>query len=302
MIDIHAIARRYGGTVNGGNALIPTPGHSCRDRGTAIMPSATAPDGVLVHCHNASERDALAVKDMLRRDGFLLPRGHHRSHVPTGVDQAAVNVAEAKAKAERLANIYKAQAVWKNATPVAGTVGDPYLRFRGFAPPYPSAIRFQHLPYDDMGRLPCLVAAVCDVAGTVTGVQRTWLAADGIGKANVPQPKRSLGIIKGSAIRLGDLRDCSTTIVCEGLEDGLSLVAMLQMPCMVATGTSFMPSMQFPAAVRSVIIGSDNDVPGQLAARNAAFAFAERGISVRIVRPLDGFKDFNDELRGHTHD
>lgn len=69
-VDIHAIARHYGGSVCGGNALIPTPGHSSRDRGTAIRANPVAPGGCLVACFNGSNADALAVKEMLRRDGF----------------------------------------------------------------------------------------------------------------------------------------------------------------------------------------------------------------------------------------
>ena len=44
MIDVQAIALHYGGKVCKGNALIPTPGHSSRDRGTAIKASALERD------------------------------------------------------------------------------------------------------------------------------------------------------------------------------------------------------------------------------------------------------------------
>lgn len=71
MIDLNAIARHYGGTVTGGQALIPTIGHSAKDRGTAIKADAGAPDGCLVHCFNGG--DELAEKDRLRTDGFLPP-------------------------------------------------------------------------------------------------------------------------------------------------------------------------------------------------------------------------------------
>ncbi|MEE4152566.1 MAG: AAA family ATPase [Erythrobacter sp.] len=72
MVDIHSIAKRYGGTVSGAQALIPTIGHSKADRGTAIKADANAPDGVLVHCFNGG--DPLAEKDRLRADGFLSDR------------------------------------------------------------------------------------------------------------------------------------------------------------------------------------------------------------------------------------
>lgn len=69
MIDVQRIARHYGGDVSGGQALIPAIGHSKADRGVAIKPDASAPDGCLVHCFNGG--DALAEKDRLRADGFL---------------------------------------------------------------------------------------------------------------------------------------------------------------------------------------------------------------------------------------
>lgn len=68
-IDLHAIARHYGGEVSGGQALIPTIGHSASDRGTAIKADPAAPDGCLVHCFNGG--DPLAEKDRLRADKFL---------------------------------------------------------------------------------------------------------------------------------------------------------------------------------------------------------------------------------------
>lgn len=69
MIDLRAIARHYGGTVSGGQALIPAIGHSKADRGVAIKHEPSAPDGCLVHVFNGG--DPLAEKDRLRADGFL---------------------------------------------------------------------------------------------------------------------------------------------------------------------------------------------------------------------------------------
>lgn len=191
-----------------------------------------------------------------------------------------------------------AMAIWNNAFPAAGTPAEAYLASRGILPPFPDALRFQRLRCDDLGSLLCLVAAVRNVAGELTGIQRIWLAHDGSGKADVERPKRSLGTVKGGAIRLGELDASGAVTVCEGPEDGLSLLAMLGGPVWVAAGASFLPAMQFPAEVQTVVIGADNDPAGERAAREAALAFAGRGLSVRIVRPLPAFKDFNDELRG----
>ena len=195
-----------------------------------------------------------------------------------------------------------ARAIWQRTIPAAGTLGEAYLRFRGILPPYPPDIRFLALPCDNLGPLPCLVLAVRDVDGEVTGMQRIFLAHDGQGKADVETPKRSLGKVKGGAIRLGDLDSSGTLTVCEGPEDGLSLLEMLGGPVWVAAGASFLSAMRFPPEVRSIVIGADNDPAGREAADKAAHAFADRGLAVRIIRPVSWAKDFNDELKGASHD
>lgn len=194
-----------------------------------------------------------------------------------------------------------ARAIWQRATPAAGTLAGAYLHFRGIDPPYPPEIRFLRLPCDNQRPLPCVVLAVRDLAGDVTGIQRIWLRDDGHGKAPVPKPKRSLGTVKGGAIRLGDLDGTGCLTVCEGPEDGLSLREMLGGPVWVAAGASFLPAMQFPPEVRSVVIGADNDPAGRTAAEAAARAYADRGLCVRIIRPLEWAKDFNEELKGAKH-
>lgn len=189
-----------------------------------------------------------------------------------------------------------AMAIWDWAIPAAGTVAESYLRFRGLTPPYPASLAFLALPCGDLGPLPCLVAAVRNVAGDLTGVQRIWLAPDGQGKAKVAKPKRSLGAIRGGAIRMGEPGGDGVLAICEGPETGLSVQHLFGLPVWVAAGASFLPTMQFPPAVRSIVIAADNDPPGLAAADKAARTFAARGLIVRIVRPLDGCDDFNTEL------
>lgn len=191
-----------------------------------------------------------------------------------------------------------ARVIWERTESASGTPAEAYLAFRGIAPPIPPDIRFLRLPCGNLGPLPCLVAAIRNVAGEVAGVQRIWLASDGMGKADVVNPKKSLGNVKGGAIRLGDLDGTGAVTVCEGPEDGLSLLEMLGGPVWVAAGATFLPAMQFPPEVRSVVIGADNDAAGEVQAAEAARTFAGRGLQVRVIHPLAGFKDFNDELRG----
>jgi len=202
------------------------------------------------------------------------------------------------APADSLDRTAEARAIWEKAVQAAGTLAETYLAARGILPPFPSDVGFAQLSLGSLAAMPCLVAAVRNVGGDVTGVQRVFLAADGRGKADLAKPKLSLGVVKRGAIRLGDLDGSGRLTVCEGPEDGLSLLAMLGGSVWVAAGASFLPAMQFPPGVHSIVIGADNDSAGREGADKAAHAFAARGLTVRIIRPLEGFKDFNDELRG----
>jgi DNA primase len=114
-----------------------------------------------------------------------------------------------------------------------------------------------------------------------------------MGKAAVPKAKLSLGRVSGGAIRLAPC--AASLVVCEGLEDGLTLQQELGRAVWVAAGASMLPSMAFPPNVRSVAIGGDNDEAGRMSARKAADSFARRGIESRVFFPVDA-KDFNQEL------
>lgn len=197
---------------------------------------------------------------------------------------------------EKPARIEEARTIWREAVPAQGTLAESYLRFRGLHLPVPDSIRFARLRYGKRGDLlPCLVACVGSVDNKICGIQRTYLNASGTGKANVPKPKLSLGQVAGGAIRLAPA--AAELIVCEGLEDGLTLQQEIGRAVWVAAGSSMLPSMQFPAGVRSVAIGGDNDAAGRDAAMKAAQSFSARGLSTRAFFPIDA-KDFNDELRG----
>lgn len=229
----------------------------------------------LQQLHGVSLRDAA---DMLT--GGNLPSVHV---APLPVDDGADRIAEAKA-------------IWRSAEPAKGTLAETYLRSRGLHQRIPESIRFTRLRYGAKGRAhPVLIACVASADNKLIGIQRTFLAPDGLGKAAVPKAKLSLGRVSGGAIRLAAC--AASLIVCEGLEDGLTLQQELGRAVWVAAGASMLPAMIFPAGVQSVAIGGDNDNAGQLSARKAAETFAHRGIESRVFFPVDA-KDFNDELRG----
>lgn len=194
-------------------------------------------------------------------------------------------------------SVEAARRIWRNAAPIAGTPAAGYLERRGVVMEPPPTFRFARLRHPEGGSHPCMVALVTSLAGRLAGIQRTYLTPDGH-KAQVRSAKLSLGRVAGGAIRLAPA--APELVVTEGAEDGLTLLQELRRPVWVAAGASMLPAMQFPAVVQSVVIGADGDAAGEGAATKAAKAFSGRGLAVRIMRPMSGCKDFNDQLRAGT--
>ena len=122
-------------------------------------------------------------------------------------------------------------------SPVPGTIAETYLRGRGITGDlaYP-ALRFLANCYyraDDSIEpkpLPALIARVTDLNGRITGVHRTWLRADGGGKADLPEPRKALGELHGHGVRFG----IPSVVLAagEGIETMLSLRSVLPtFPC-----------------------------------------------------------------------
>ncbi len=185
----------------------------------------------------------------------------------------------------------EARTIWRNSGPATGTPAESYLRSRGLTLPIPGTIRYTRLRYGKRGiEYPVLVAAISSVDRALIGIQRTYLNASGSGKADVPKAKLSLGKVVGGAIRLAPA--AAELILCEGLEDGLTLQQTLGRAVWVAAGASMLPAMLFPDVVRCVAIGGDADGAGEIAARKAAQTFSDRGLVSRTFFPI-GAKDFN---------
>ncbi|KRA81624.1 CHC2 zinc finger domain-containing protein [Altererythrobacter sp. Root672] len=213
----------------------------------------------------------------------------------TGRELPSIEI-EPAATAAKEDRLEEARSIWRSAGPASGTAAETYLRSRGLHLSIPPTIRFARLRYGKSGpEHPCLIAAVAGPDNKLSGIQRTYLNAAGTGKAAVPKPKLSLGRVSGGAIRLAPV--ATSLVVCEGLEDGLSLQQELGRTVWVAAGASMLPAMRFPDIVTSVAIGGDNDEAGRAAVRKAAETFTARSLTVRTFFPIGG-KDFNAELMG----
>lgn len=138
-----------------------------------------------------------------------------------------------QARASKARSIEYARENWSAALPAGGTPVETYLQSRGIVRPVPPTLRYAPaLRYtfdpDESGKrpaaimLPAMVAAVQDVRGRVCGVHRTYLRADGRGKASVPKPKKMAGECWGGACRLTPAAE--HLMIGEGLETCASVL------------------------------------------------------------------------------
>ncbi len=214
------------------------------------------------------------------------------------VDLVAAREDVAKQVAYEAEQLAKARRLWGQSKPINGTKGEAYLRGRGILCDLPPVLRFHpeawHGP--TARRLPALVARV--EGGEGFAVHRTYLRADGLGKAEVEPAKAMLGAVTGGAVRLTD--GALRLVMGEGIESTLSLACgLLDTPATLwaALSTSGLRGLRLPARPGRLTIACDGDGPG----REAAHALAERahalGWQVGILDPGTG-ADFNDILTG----
>ena len=192
-----------------------------------------------------------------------------------------------------------ARRVWEAAEPLPGTCAERYLTARGVghvavAPALRFSAALSH-PYAP-GRFPCLVAEVQDVHGGFLGVQRTYLKADGSGKADVEPVRASLGSLAGGAVRLAEPEHGRPLLVGEGIESTAAAMLLLDVAgAWAALGTSGLRNVELPRCIRDVVIAADRDAAGLRAAAALARRLEAEGRNVEIRRPHKG--DFNDVLR-----
>jgi len=278
-----------GGRWHGRYGTAPCP--VCQPEARRDQDALTLSDGraeLLAHC----KRLGCAFREIAAAAG-IAPGTY------TAPDPAATAQREAERLAEAAKRASQAKRLWLEAGPIAGTLAERYLRdARGITCPLPPILRFHgacwHGP--TARRYPALVAAV-QGAG-LPAVHRTYLRADGSGKATVDPPKAMLGGTQGGAVRLAD--GPGRLVVAEGVESALSLASgLLAGPAAVwaALSTSGLRGLRLPAEPGRLTIACDGDGPG----RQAAHALAERahglGWQVGILDPGDG-RDANDIQTG----
>jgi phage/plasmid primase-like uncharacterized protein len=287
MTDANGLTVALGGKWHGRYGAAPCP--VCQPERKHGQNALTLADGnngrLMLNCKKSS----CAFLDILAAAGL-------RSGDYTPPDPATIAQRKAQQRADAEKRAAQAKRVWQEAQPIAGTLAETYLRGRGITALLPATLRFHpecwHRP--TARRLPAMVAAV-QGAG-LFAVHRTWLSADGLGKADIDPPKAMLGAVTGGAVRLSD--GFGPLVVAEGIETALSLASgLLRTPATVwaALSTSGIRGLHLPPTASRLTIAADGDAPG----RQAANALAERahalGWQVSLLPAPDG-RDWNDIL------
>jgi hypothetical protein len=234
-------------------------------------------------CRLHAFRDVL---DEARRFLSLPQRDHHDSEparrpVPSGSPEAA-------------------RRLFASAEPIPRTLAATYLRSRGIADVHDlPALRFHprcfYRVHEGAPRetWPALLAAVTGLDGAITGVLRTWLTRDGSGKAPLATPRRSLGRLLGSGVRVGQATD--VLAAGEGLETMLSLrVVLPALPIVAALSATHLAAFVPPSGLRRLYIARDNDRVGRRAAEMLSARADADGIEALVLAPH--WDDFNTDL------
>lgn len=285
------IARRFGRTSTGSQYKIPGPGHSPKDDSLSIADHPDNPSRIIFYSHSGdSDRDcmdylsALGAQFNSERDGKRFNRKMGRSSQSTKHQES---------------NRQRALEIWHESRSTVGTPAEDYMRHRCLMLPLPRSLRFHPRCYYARGAyLPAIIAAVWNFSEhRIVGIHRTYLRSDGRGKADVSNPKKSLGSVSGGGIILR--KPASRMYVCEGIENALTIQQCLSVPTISALSASGISRLTLPNDIREIVIAGDNDglnAPSLRLYENAAQRWADSGIKSGISRPSIQGLDWNDML------
>ena len=193
-----------------------------------------------------------------------------------------------------------ARRLFRAGCPISGTLAQAYLRARRItaqldwpALRYHSSVYYRETEQAPLETWPALLAAVTDLNGHITGIQRTWLDPRRPAKAPVADPRRALGHLLGNGVCLGTATD--TLAAGEGLETMLALKSVLpRLPMIAGLSANHLAALEFAPAWRRLYVARDNDAAGINAANRLHERGHAAGIDVRDLVPVHG--DFNLDL------
>jgi hypothetical protein len=241
------------GTWHGWTAMCRCPVHNDQTPSLALRQGDR---GILVHCFAGCTPEAI-----LRELDRVKPNQNY-----------VFNEAPAP---PRSANIER---LWMASIPVGGTLAEKYLRRRGIPIDVPN-VRFH--PRCPRGRSPQAVFKPAVMVGVHEGkelraIQRIFLDPSG---TNYTEK-----VMIGSPVRgawQGSFGEGETLAIAEGFEDAARYSCINGVPAWASLGAERLHLLAIPASVRTIILAEDNDPEGARAARRAAHAYRDQGLSVR---------------------
>ena len=190
------------------------------------------------------------------------------------------------------------RAIWKQTQPLAGSVGEEYLRLRHCALPPPDGdLRFHAALYcPEVGHdLPALVARVSTVAANKTiGIHRIWFRR---GEAKAVKKMRLGPSDEPVCIRLWP--DAAITRglgIAEGVETALAAAQAFK-PMWSTIDAGQMAKFPFMAGIELLTVFADYDNAGLDAARAVGQRYMKAGRNANLLRPELAGDDFNDAVR-----
>ncbi len=279
MMNLHALAKQWGGEVCNGEILIPGPGHSPNDRSLSVRPSEK---GFLVHSYAGD------------------PWPDCRDYVNALLGGQPIKFDLKQNDTPRPDNKPKALAIWAESQPWQGSLVETYLAGRGVALP-PDCVDVRFNPACPMGReiVPAMVALIRSVSTLEPlAIHRTHLNLDGT-KGRLD--RMALAPMADGVVMLTPYNCVWMDLgIGEGIETALSLQACPDFgdkPIWAALNAGQLSKFFLPNIDR-LVIAADHDPAGVRGALNCGTRAASHGTEVTLIAPTAIKTDLNDLLKG----
>jgi putative DNA primase/helicase len=200
--------------------------------------------------------------------------------------------------------------IWNQCQPIEpGTIAAAYLERRGCSlPPVEGDLRWRPNLTDKSSGYsgPALVGLVTEaISGAPISLHRTWLTADGSGKAPIAKPRRLLKDHRSDGVvRLWPDDEVALGLVIgEGIETCLAAARAGMTPVWAALSAGTLAAFPVIPGIEGLHIVADNDEAGLSATRELGRRYVRAGVSpqsIIVIRSSTPGMDLADELQQGT--